>query len=489
MIVKNLKGKEWLIFLLVVFSGIAQVILDVTIPDFMANLTSILQMDTVVIGDVVGEGSLMLGFSLLSLIIGILGAYGAAMISGLIAKRIRNQVFDKVMSFSLFEINSFGTASLITRCTNDVTQIQNVLVIVLVIAFKAPLSALLAFMKIAGKNIFWTITMGLIMLFIMVVSMIVLKRVMPLMTKQQYGHFIKCDTVENKLSRHRTEDIIFEHVPSLALLKYYKRFTNGEDTSGRFAQFLENVKSGKSKMNISTTTVYDIYKNRNQIDADLFFDQLEKISINALVIVDSSGSMQDDNDSYGKALSIGHYLTKCSSYMPGYFISFSSRPQLMQLQSGETYSFKRVHWGGRLTEYNNQPLEGKTKYQREINSMVTGDCTNTEFRAVCELLKSLDKENAPEWLVVLSDMEFDSGSNQSASEVQTMFREFGFNTNIIWWNLNARNTTTTFQKDQFGNVYLSGYSPMLLKYLESGFDGTAFLNKLLDEYAKKVKVA
>ena len=46
MIVKNLKGKEWLIFLLVVFSGIAQVILDVTIPDFMANLTSILQMDT-----------------------------------------------------------------------------------------------------------------------------------------------------------------------------------------------------------------------------------------------------------------------------------------------------------------------------------------------------------------------------------------------------------------------------------------------------------
>ena len=186
MIVKNLKGKEWLIFLLVVFSGIAQVILDVTIPDFMANLTSILQMDTVVIGDVVREGSLMLGFSLLSLIIGILGAYGAAMISGLIAKRIRNQVFDKVMSFSLFEINSFGTASLITRCTNDVTQIQNVLVIVLVIAFKAPLSALLAFMKIAGKNIFWTITMGLIMLFIMVVSMIVLKRVMPLMTKQQY---------------------------------------------------------------------------------------------------------------------------------------------------------------------------------------------------------------------------------------------------------------------------------------------------------------
>ena len=83
-------------------------------------------------------------------------------------------------------------------------------------------------------------------------------------------------------------------------------------------------------------------------------------------------------------------------------------------------------------------------------------------------------------------MEFDCGSKQSAEEVQRMFKENGFKTNIIWWNFNSRNKTVTFNKDDFGNIYLSGYSPMLLKFLEAGFDGMAFLNKLLTEYSKKI---
>jgi hypothetical protein len=55
----------------------------------------------------------------------------------------------------------------------------------------------------------------------------------------------------------------------------------------------------------------------------------------------------------------------------------------------------------------------------------------------------------------------------------------------VWWNLNERNITVP-EMDSHGNIYLSGYSPMLLKFLEVGFDGTAFLNKLLDEYKKAV---
>lgn len=304
------------------------------------------------------------------------------------------------------------------------------------------------------------------------------------MNKQQYGKFIKASTVEQMLSRKQAEDIIFEHVPSLALLKYFKRFSNGADTHEKFAEYLERVRSGKSKMNVSTTNVYDIYRNREKIDADLVFDQIEKISINCMVILDSSGSMMDSNDSYGKALSIGHYLTKCSTYMPGYFISFSSHPQLMQLQSGKSYRFISHGWRDNSTV--ERPLYGNSAYERELQSMYTGDCSNTDFGAVCKLLKGLDKENAPEYLVVLSDMEFDWGSKQSAEEVQRMFKENGFKTNIIWWNFNSRNKTVTFNKDDFGNIYLSGYSPMLLKFLEAGFDGMAFLNKLLTEYSKKI---
>lgn len=57
--------------------------------------------------------------------------------------------------------------------------------------------------------------------------------------------------------------------------------------------------------------VYDIYKNMDKIDPDLFFDKIEKIKINCIPVVDTSGSMLDDNDSFGKALSVGHYLAKC----------------------------------------------------------------------------------------------------------------------------------------------------------------------------------
>ena len=186
LLVKNIRGKEWFIFLLVMLSGLAQVVMDVTIPDFMARLTDILQSDRVVLGDVIREGSLMLLFAFLSLIIGLAGAYGAAVIAGLISMRIREQIFGKILDFSLAEVSDFGTASLITRCTNDVTQIQNVVVVVLIVAFKAPLSAVLAFGKIVGKNMIWTITMGVIMLFIMIVSLLVLRHIMPLMVRQQY---------------------------------------------------------------------------------------------------------------------------------------------------------------------------------------------------------------------------------------------------------------------------------------------------------------
>ena len=61
--------------------------------------------------------------------------------------------------------------------------------------------------------------------------------------------------------------------------------------------------------------------------------------------------------------------------------------------------------------------------------------------------------------------------------------EKGYTTKIVWWNFNSRNTTIP-EMDEMGNIYLSGYSPMLLKYLEVGFDGEAFLNKLLKEYKK-----
>jgi hypothetical protein len=304
------------------------------------------------------------------------------------------------------------------------------------------------------------------------------------MNKQQYGKFIKVNTTENKLSRKNTEEINFEHVPSLAMLKYYKRFKEGEDTKYRFMEYLAKVNKGEAKLNISTTNIYDIYKNRDRIDADLFFNKVEKVQGNWVPILDTSGSMQDGNDSIGKASAVAHYLAKCSTYAPNKVITFSSHPQLLTLGVENEIS-DYDYWSNSVRRTHKQNLSGcRTQYDREIRSMYTGDCSNTDFGKVMQLLSGLT--DVPEYLVVLSDMEFDCGSSMSKSATMKLFKEKGYKTRIIWWNFNSRNTTAP-EMDSDGNIFMSGYSPMLLKFLESGFNASQFIDKLLSEYQKKVQ--
>ncbi len=292
--------------------------------------------------------------------------------------------------------------------------------------------------------------------------------------ESEYRRLIRVETTEKKLTEHRGSEIEFEHVPSLAMIKYYDRFKRGEDTKERFEAYLESVKKGEKELKVSTTTVYDIYKNREKIDADLFFDKLEKIEISCVPILDTSGSMWDSNDSIGKAISIAHYLAKCTTYCRGYVISFSDNPKLMKIDERSKP----------VSTWNNYCFFGNdSKYSRELNSMFTGDVGSTNFGAVMELLETL--HDLPEYLVVLSDMEFNMGSHESKEKLQKLWKEKGYTTKIVWWNFNSRNTTVP-EMDEMGNIYLSGYSPMLLKYLEVGFDGEKFLDKLLKEYVKKV---
>ena len=321
-------------------------------------------------------------------------------------------------------------------------------------------------------------------------------------TEKEYRKLIKCESTveyklsyaeensvkateleklfnENKYTHPLVDTINFEQVPSLAMIKYANAFATREDTKERYAKYLEDVKAGKKELKVSTTNVYDIYKNRDKIDADLFFDKLEKIEINCLPILDTSGSMFDTNDSVGKAISIAHYLAKCSTYCNGQLISFSSNPSLITIKEQDCCF--NTNWGSRSIQ---RAIFGTSnKYSRELNSMYTGDCANTDFGKVMQLLEGLG--NLPEYLVVLSDMEFDYGSNQRKGTLQRLWKEKGYTTKIVWWNFNSRNKTVP-ETDEMGNIYISGYSPMLLKFLETGFNGEKFLNKLLMEYEKKL---
>lgn len=297
------------------------------------------------------------------------------------------------------------------------------------------------------------------------------------MNKQQYGHFIKCNTTENKMSDHRWDDLAFEHIPSLAMVKYAAAFARKPETKERYAKYLEDVKAGKKDLKVSTTSVYDIYRNRSKIDADLFFNKLEKIQGSWIPIVDSSGSMMDSNDSYGKAVSLGHYLAKCSTCYPNQVISFSSEPQLITL--GTPLHNRRTLY------FNAVKCDASSQYGKEIDSMYTGDCSNTDFGRVMELLSHLDT-NLPEYLIVLSDCEFDCGSSMSKDVTMQLFKSKGYPTRIIWWNLNSRNITCP-EMDNDGNIFISGYNPLMLKFLKAGFNAEEFLNNLIEEYKKAIE--
>lgn len=115
--------------------------------------------------------------------------------------------------------------------------------------------------------------------------------------------------------------------------------------------------------------------------------------------------------------------------------------------------------------------------------MYTGDCSNTDFGKVMKLLRGL--KTFPKYLVVLTDMEFDCGSQQSKEQTMKMFKEAGASTKIIWWNFNNRHKTAP-EFDEYGNIYLSGYNVQMLKLLEDNFDMTAYIDKILEKYAKDI---
>ena len=115
------------------------------------------------------------------------------------------------------------------------------------------------------------------------------------------------------------------------------------------------------------------------------------------------------------------------------------------------------------------------------NNMRYADWGNsTNMGAVADLLQGLQGE-MPDYIIVLSDMQWNCGSHRSVADLDAAWKAKGIKTKIIWWNF--RCDTTPF-KEESGHIFLSGYSPTLLKFLDANFDGEAFLNKLLDEYAK-----
>lgn len=314
------------------------------------------------------------------------------------------------------------------------------------------------------------------------------------LSPQEYRKLIKTDsTVEYKLSYAEeksdgtplnkifhegnyihplVETIDFEKVPSLAMTKYMHAFATRPDTAERFAEYIGAVKENKAKVNTSTANVHDAYKVVNNargiatedaadvIGKKVIEQETDGVALNCICVLDTSGSMgglYNSSSLCSKATSVAHALATHSTYAPNQVISFSSRPRLMT-------------------------IKGKT-LKEQYQSMYTGDCSNTDLGAVFKILMGL--KEFPEYVIVMSDMEFDVGSSTSKDEWMRLVKQAGAHTKLIWWNFNDRHRTTP-EYDEYGNIYMSGYDIQALLQVPGVMDMEEYINRLLKEYAKKV---
>lgn len=179
-IFKYLKKKDWaLVFFSVVFIVI-QVWLDLTMPDYMSQITTLVQTEGSAMADILSAGGMMLLCAIGSMIASIITGYFAAQVAADLAANLRENLFDTVQSFSMGEVNKFSTSSLITRTTNDVTQVQTIVAMGLQLIIKAPIMAIWAITKIAGKSWQWSAATGvavaILIVFILSIVLIVLPK-------------------------------------------------------------------------------------------------------------------------------------------------------------------------------------------------------------------------------------------------------------------------------------------------------------------------
>ena len=174
-LLKNLTKKEWLYAIFCVILIVGQVWLELKIPDYMSEITVLVQTEGSKMNDIILNGGYMVLCALGSLIFAIGAGYFAAYIASEFSKNTRKQIFNKVQNLDTEEVKNFQTSSLITRTTNDVTQIEMLIAMGLQLLVKAPITAVWAITKILNKGWQWSAVTGVAVLILLgVITMLMI---------------------------------------------------------------------------------------------------------------------------------------------------------------------------------------------------------------------------------------------------------------------------------------------------------------------------
>ena len=183
--IKRMRRQEVVLLIISILLVFAQVWTEMKIPDYMSSITMLVQTEGSEMSAIWKAGGVMMLLALLSTVIGLSSGYISAMLGGLYSKHLRSDIFDKVQSFSLNEIDRFSTASLITRSTNDITQLQMFIAGGLRMIVRTPISVVVALVKIWGKHWEWTSLTGGAVIAVMIIVVIVIRYAHPRFRKMQ----------------------------------------------------------------------------------------------------------------------------------------------------------------------------------------------------------------------------------------------------------------------------------------------------------------
>lgn len=211
-ILKYMKKKDWMLFLASLIFIVVQVWLDLKLPDYMSEITTLVETEGSSMSEVFAAGGWMLLCSLGSMISSIAVMFFASRMAANFGKELRARQYDQVESFSMGEINRFSTASLITRSTNDITQLQMFVAMGLEVMVKAPITGIWAITKIAGKGVEWSIATAVAVVVLLVIIGIVIIFAVP--------KFRRIQGLTDNINR-----ITREHLTGLKVVRAY----NAED--------------------------------------------------------------------------------------------------------------------------------------------------------------------------------------------------------------------------------------------------------------------
>lgn len=176
---KKATKKDMLFLLLAVAFIVLQVALELKMPDYMSSITKLVETPNSIINDILKYGGYMIGCALGALAANVISGYILANFATSLSKNIRKSLFDKVEDMDMSQIKEFSTSSLVTRSTNDITQIQMFLAMGLRLIIRAPITAIWAITKIANKSWQWSTATAVGVLILLIGVSILMTVVVP----------------------------------------------------------------------------------------------------------------------------------------------------------------------------------------------------------------------------------------------------------------------------------------------------------------------